>query len=80
MRGVAQRVEEASAAARVAPALGVHAPGVVAHVEVVGPVLRVDLARPGGAGDVRLAAVDELRLRALAAVRTADQEHGACVP
>ena len=68
--GVAQGVEEPAAAVGVAPALGVHAARVVAPVQVVGPLLRLDgggCARPG---DVRLAAVHELGLGTLAAVRT----------
>ena len=77
--GVAQRVEEPPAAVGVTPALGVHARDVVAQVQEVGPLLRLDgggCARPG---DVRLAAVGELELGALAAVRTVDEQHGALV-
>ena len=37
-------IEEPAAAVRVAPALGVHAAGVVTHVEIVRPLLRTDVA------------------------------------
>src|SRR5450631_3275796 len=43
--GVAQRVEESAAAARVAPALGINTLGVAAHIEKVGPRLIVEQVR-----------------------------------
>src|SRR5215472_3217421 len=75
-RGIAERIEEAPAAVGVTPALGVHAAGVVALVEIGRPLLAAHLGRMRGARDVRLAAVDELGLGTLAAIGTLDQQHG----
>src|ERR1700732_1140532 len=48
---VAQRIEEAAAAVRVAPALGVHAAAVFAAVQIVGPDLGGNVGgAPGGGG------------------------------
>src|SRR6202042_1256235 len=72
--GVAQQVEPAPAAVSVDPALGEDALRVVAHVEVIGPggiVGRLGV----GARDMRLAAIAELDLVALAAPRAGDEEH-----
>ena len=72
---VAQRVEEAAAAVRVTPALGVHTAGVVTAVEKVRPLLHGDFRRLLRPGDVRLPAVHELRLGTLTAIGTLDQQH-----
>jgi len=66
--GVAQGVEEAAAAAGVAPAFGVQAFEVGAHVEKVGPCLVVELGRPFGARQMSFAAVGELEFGAFTAV------------
>ena len=74
--GVAQRIEESAAAARVAPALGMHALDVVAHVQKIGPGLIVEVRGPGRPRDVRLAAVGEFDLGPLAAIGAGDEQHG----
>src|SRR5262252_4787330 len=73
--GVAQRVEEPAAAVRVSPALGMYPAGVVAQVKIMRPLLGADLRRDTRTGNVRLPAVDELSLWALAAVGAVDEQH-----
>src|SRR5580658_4549540 len=73
--GVAQRVEEAPAAMRVAPALGVYAAGVVARIEKIPPRLRVGRRRIWRAHQMRLAAVHELELRTRSTVGACNQQH-----
>jgi hypothetical protein len=52
-----------------------HAARVVAPVEIIRPRLGLHLGRLRRARHVRLSAVHELRLRALTAIRTLDEEH-----
>src|SRR3954464_15951688 len=73
--GVTQGVEELSAAMRVAPALGVHAFHVVAHVQKLCPFLSRGGGGFGGAGDMGLSAVRELELWSLAAIRACNEQH-----
>ncbi len=62
------------------PTLGVQAPGIIAHVEEVGPLLVAELRRVGGARDMRLPAIAELKFRALAAVGAGDEENFLSLP
>src|SRR5207248_8080805 len=73
---VAHRVEELPAAVRVPPALRVQPLAVVAHIQELGPFLRVGGGWLCGAGYVRLSAMRELELRALATIRTCNEQHG----
>jgi hypothetical protein len=72
---VAQRVEKPSAAARVAPALGVHTLGIDAHVQEFRPRLIVELRGLLRPRHMRLAAVGEFDFWALAAVGTDNEQH-----
>ena len=74
--GVAQRIEEPAAAARMPPAFGVHALGVAAHVQEIASTSRSSIRRGRRAHQVRLAAVGEFDFGPLAAVGTEDEQHG----
>jgi hypothetical protein len=73
--GVAQRVEKAAAAASMAPAFGIHALHVGAHVQKIGPRLIVEFRGIGGPHQMRLTAVGEFEFGPLAAVGTVDEQH-----
>ena len=79
-RGVPVEVEPPAAAGGVHPALGPPPPRVVAHEEVVGPLLVGHRAGVGRVGDARLPAVAELDLVARAAPRAGDQQHAVTLP
>src|SRR5271166_3222544 len=72
---VAQRVEKTPAAARMAPALGVDALGVVAHVQELRPRLIIQLRGLSGPRQVGLAAIREFDFRALTAVGAVNEQH-----
>src|SRR5262249_18803441 len=74
--GVAYRVEEFPATVRVSPTLRIQAPDVVSHVQEPGPLLGIGFRGFGGACNVCLSAVRKLELRALAAVRAGNEQHG----
>jgi len=59
-RGIAQRVKEAIAASGMAPALGVYALSIHAHVQKGCPFVIVKISRLQRPSDVRLAAIGEL--------------------
>src|ERR1700754_5175678 len=67
-RRVANGIEELSAAMRVPPAFGVQPFDVVAQIQKLGPFGCGRVRRLGGTDDVRLSAMRELELRALAAI------------
>ncbi len=78
--GIAPHVEPSPAAVRMHPLLEVRAARVLAHEEVIAPLLvgqRVGVDRPH---DVRFAAVGELGLLARAAPWAGDQQHGELRP
>src|SRR5450631_2719896 len=77
-RGVAQGVEKPSAAARMAPAFGIRALGIGAHVQELRPRLIVELRGMVRAREVCLTAVAELDFRALTAVGAGDEQHREC--
>jgi hypothetical protein len=73
-RGVAQRVEEATAASRVTPALGVNALGVGAHVQEFRPLLIVKFGGLHGPHQMSLATMGKFDFRSFTAVRAAYEQ------
>src|SRR5216684_3505837 len=73
--GVTARIEETTATVQVPPAFGMHSLRVPSHVEEVRPGLIVEAHGIGGTGDMGLAAIGEFKLRAGAAIWTADKQH-----
>jgi hypothetical protein len=75
-RGIAQRVEKLSAAARMPPALGVNTLGIGAHVQEFRPRLIVEIGGLRGPYQVSLPAMSELYFRTIAAKGAGDEQHG----
>src|SRR5579863_1007556 len=72
---VAQSVEEPPAAARMAPAFGIDALGIGAHVQKLGPRSIVQLRGLAGPREVRLTAVGEFDFRAFTTVGADNEQH-----
>jgi hypothetical protein len=69
-RGIAQSIEEATTAARMAPALCMHAFCVAAHIQEFSPLLIVKIGGLRGPYQMSLAAMGKLDFRSFTAVRT----------
>src|SRR5580700_3405680 len=73
---IAQRIEELSAAVRVAPTLGMDAFDVAAHVQEFRPCLIVKIGRLRRPYQVGLSAMSKFDFRAIPAVGAWNEQHG----